>query len=102
MTDRIKRGETLALPKTRVDAAGAAVALPSLVTAAVRTRTFYQAIGVTIDDGPAGEYTLTAPATQTAAWPIGLLDVDVKYSDGTAVAYSETFHLSCQDHVTEV
>lgn len=103
MAEKIKRGETLAISRTRVDGSGAPVDLTGqTVVAAVTSRdgTFYAAITVIIDDAAAGEFTLAATAAQTALWPVGLLRCDVRYAAGGVVAYSETIDVSVELPVT--
>lgn len=49
---------------------------------------------------PTGAYTLTYP-TGTAEWPIGVLDCDIQYTDGTGfVVSTETFKINVLRDVT--
>ena len=41
----------------------------------------------------AGVFTLSAPSSMTAKWPIGLLSADVCFVDDGATIYSETFSI---------
>ncbi len=91
MQIEIKRGATLAWPRTRVDSAGTPVDLTGVtVTAAVKLRNFTATLTVAVDNALAGEFTLSSAATATAVWPIATLECDVKYVEAGVVTYSET------------
>lgn len=50
------------------------------------------AFAIAIDDGAAGRWSTQASAAQTAAWPPGRLQSDVRYRDAAGnVVFSRTF-----------
>ena len=49
-------------------------------------------LSVDLVDPDAGRYRLTATPLQTAAWPVGVLDADIRYLDGSGrVMHTATF-----------
>lgn len=100
MKIEIKRGATLSWPLTRVDSAGQPVNITGVtLTSSVKLRTFSDTLAVTIDNAAAGEFTLSATSTKTVLWPVGTLDMDVKYASGK-VNYSETHQIVVVGSVT--
>ncbi len=101
-TIKIKRGDTLSLDVTRVDAGGAPVNLTGMtITARVRLGAFAATLTVTVTDAAAGEFQLSATAAATATWPVATVTGDVKYDQGGGVIRrSETFAIAVRQEIT--
>lgn len=98
----IKRGDTLSLDVTRVDAAGAPVDCTGhTVTAQVKLGAFAATLTVTAINAALGQFRLSATAAATATWPVARISADVKYDQGGGVIRrSETFVLKVVQEIT--
>lgn len=98
----IKRGDTLSLDVTRVDAADAPVNLTGMtITSQAKITGFSANLTVTVVNAAAGQLHLSATATATATWPVARLSADVKYDQGAGVIKrSETFILKVVQEIT--
>jgi len=92
----LKRGDTFAASVT--DSNGIA---GITVEAAIRQGAFYELLTVDIVDADAGIYSLSAPASVTGNWPLGLLTCDLKYSIGDTVGRSQNFEIYVFERITE-
>ena len=61
-------------------------------------------VTLTAPVSPAINWTLllNASATVTATWPLGPLNCDIRFTDGTNVLYSPTFQIYVQQEITDV
>lgn len=100
----IKRGDTLAAAASIAQDSGAAVDLTGYtLRSQVRSSSgeLVQALVVVVTAPTLGTYTLSATATQTAAWPIGRHVCDVEYtSAGGVVSSTATFPVIVSEDVT--
>ncbi len=98
-----KRGDEFAFDfQAFDDESGLPVDLTGMtITSAVRLRGFLDTLTVTVIDAPNGEYRLSAPASQTALWPVAKLASDVKFDAGAGhVRRTITFHIEVDEEVT--
>lgn len=98
----IKRGDTLSLDVTRVDASGNPVDCTGhTITAEAELGTFSAALTVTPVNLALGQLRLSATATATALWPVARISADVKYDEGGGVIRrSKTFILKVVQEIT--
>lgn len=90
----IKRGTTLNLPCTETS-----IDLDDVeITAAVRLGGFYEALTVSSIVPGAGTYLLSA---DTAKWPLGSLECDIKYKAPTYTVRTPTFEIILTGEVTK-
>lgn len=90
----LKRGETLSwsVQDTAWDISGV------LIEAAIAKHGFYYELTVTPDNLSEGRYVLSAD--DTADFPIGTLNCDIKYTAGGIVTYTDTFYVEVLERVT--
>jgi len=99
-TINFKRGDTFSLSCTRVNSAGEAVDITGLtLTSQVRSDAFVDDLTTAIVSGAAGTFTLSATATDSAAWPIAKLNCDVRFV-GDATETTETFIINNVAEIT--
>ena len=55
----------------------------------------------TVFDPVAGRFDFPVTANQSATWPTGMLDVDVRYTNVDNSAATKTFRIHCMAPVTE-
>lgn len=98
----IKRGDTLSLDVTRVDAAGVPVDCTGMtITSEVELGAFSDTLTVTPVNLALGQFRLSATAAATATWPVARLSADIKYDEGGGVIQrSKTFVLKVVLEVT--
>jgi len=48
-----------------------------------------------------GKFTLTATATESATWSVGLLQCDIQFSESGIVRSTETFNIVVVDEITK-
>jgi hypothetical protein len=110
-TIRHKRGDTFSATVTLLQADGTTpidltgFTVTAEVEGAALTGPFEQALTVTVEDEQAGQITLSATATDTAAWPITearrRLLCDVKRVQGATVLRSPTFEIVVEKEITD-
>lgn len=100
-----KRGDTLDASCVYQDENDRPASLDGItITSQIRTPkgVLVADCGVTITNEGAGEFNLVVPAEETALWPIGKLEWDIKYAlDGGAEVRTETVCVSIVREVTE-
>ncbi|MDP2495850.1 hypothetical protein Q8W25_17615 [Shimia thalassica] len=96
MNIQVKRGASLMLScvDDRGDMTGATI------TASVRQKGFSAALTFRAVDLAAGQYEISATATETATWPLGLLSCDIKTVLDDSTDYTETFIILMQEAIT--
>jgi len=100
-TVNVKRGDTLALDCTRTDSAGSAVSLAGVsIAAKMRRGSTEITLTASATDEAAGEFRLSALATTTDDWVLGVYDCDVEFTNGATVASSQTFQVNVVEDVT--
>lgn len=92
----IKRGDTFSAQCQRVGVDITATTIRSQI----RAGSWVQELTVTKTNAAAGEFTLSATATQSKLWPIGNATWDIEYTDAGAVRSTETVKLRIVEDVT--
>lgn len=95
-TPKIKRGDTFEALCQRVGVDIAATTICSQI----RAGSWVQDLLVTKTNAATGEYTLSATASQSELWPIGLAQWDIEYTDAGNVRSTETVKLRIVEDVT--
>jgi hypothetical protein len=71
------------------------------ITSQIKQRTkLIDNMVITLDDGPAGVFTVSKPAADTAVWPIMELDWDIRFNKAPGIVSSETFIVDVIRNVT--
>lgn len=98
----IKRGDTLSLDVTRLDASGNPVDCTGMtITSEVELGAFANPLTVTPVNLAVGQYNLSATAAATALWPVARLSADVRYDEGGGVIRrSKTFVIRVEMEIT--
>ncbi len=97
MTIEITQGDTLVI--AGLDDSGTLAGIT--VTSAVALGAFYQALLVTEIDMSLGQYEISATPAQTANWPTGLLQSDLKYVSNGVEVHSDTYEIKVKERVTK-
>lgn len=102
----VRRGGTLKWDGQLTSAAGipqnlTGWAVASMVRATVDSDALIQSLTVVVVVGTLGLFTISATPVQTAAWPLGSLSADVRFTDpGGDVTISDPFLLRVVNAVT--
>lgn len=96
MTPKIKRGDTFEALCQRVGVDITATTIRSQI----RAGSWVQDLLVTKTNAATGEYTLSATASQSELWPIGLAQWDIEYTDAGNVRSTETVKLRIVEDIT--
>lgn len=97
----VKRGDTLTLNCTRTDSAGNPVSLSGSGAATMRRRNGAAiSLTYTVIDAGAGTFRLSAPASATDDWALGVYLCDVEFTTGAVVASTETFLIKVVEDIT--
>lgn len=97
----VKRGADIVLEMQRVDDAGDPVDLTGTgITSKVRAAGFQDSWTAEVTNTATGTFELRVTGAESALWPLMLLESDVRYSDGGAVTFSETFYLKVKEPAT--
>ena len=98
-----KRGQTFVVYCQRLDANGNPVDLTGVgVTATIGGPGFSESLTTAITDSANGKFTLSAPSSTSAAWPVMALAFDVAFDHGTYVVISDSVTVNISDNVTPV
>lgn len=95
-TPKIKRGDTFEALCQRVGVDITATTIRSQI----RAGSWVQDLLVTKTNAATGEYTLSATASQSELWPIGLAQWDIEYTDAGNVRSTETVKLRIVEDIT--
>ena len=97
-----KRGDTFSLAGTyKVNGAAASVS-GMTIASHVRTQAGTLVQNLTVAQTAfIGGFSLTATATQTAAWPATTLVCDIQFTQNGIVQSTETFSIAVEDDVTK-
>lgn len=65
--------------------------------------TLVQNMTITVTNAAAGEFTISAPDTETDDWPIENLEIDVQFTESSGnISSSETFTIAVIKDITRV
>jgi len=102
-----KKGDTLSYSCSWKDSAGTAINLTGYtIKSQVRAVGFVGDLTATVTNAANGLFTLSATATQTAAWPItdgaaSQVFCDIQFTIGSVVVSSETFQIIVIQDITQ-
>lgn len=92
----MKRGDTFTASCQRV---GVDIT-NTTIRSQLRLGAWRYTLTVTKTDAANGEFTLSAPASDTKHWPAGVASWDVEYTDNGVVASTDTGLLTIEEDVT--
>ena len=92
----MKRGDTFTALCQRVDVD----ITNTTIRSQLRLGSWRYDLTVTKTDSANGEFTLSAPAADTARWPVGTASWDIEYTDSGSVYSTDTTTLTITEDVT--
>ena len=91
-----KRGDTFTALAQRV---GVDIT-ETTIRSQLRSGNWRYTLTVTVTDAANGEFTLSAPASDTRLWPVGAAKWDIEYTDSGNVHSTETVSITILEDVT--